>query len=201
MFVVYQTWVISMLRRGSRLWRSAAVCQSGELWPTQFCPATAQSSLTPTAAGGRRLTVSPEHKVSIRKCCSSAFTVLFKLFLTTRSNTESHVEIPRNKRRLSGSHAHLLGDSPVEWIPFTYIRGLLDDDQTRPKKQNKTNVKLFSFYLPKWPYFLRINELILIMNIFLLYSFLHTQYVFIPSLISSSVVKSRKNKFGLDWCK
>lgn len=126
------------------------------------------------------------HQLSL--CCS-------------RSNTESHVEPPRNKRRLSGSHAHLLGDSPVEWIPFSCIRGLLDDDQTRPKKQNKTNFKLFSFYLPKWSYFLRISELILIMNIFLLYSFLHTQYVFIPSLISLNVVKSRKNTFGLDWCK
>ena len=53
-----QTWVSLMLRRGSRLWRSAAACRRGELWPILFCPATALIWLTLRADSGRRLTVS-----------------------------------------------------------------------------------------------------------------------------------------------
>lgn len=132
------------------------------------------------------------HQLSL--CCSS--------FSLRRGQTLSHMlRLPETK---DGCLAHTL----TYWVTHQWSESpsLTSEDcstmtKQDQKKQNKTNVKLFSFYLPKWPYFLRINKLILIMNIFLLYSFLHTQYVFIPSLISSNVVKSRKNTFGLDWCK
>lgn len=59
----FQTWVSLMLRRGSRLWRSAVACQRGELWPILFCPPTPLILLMLKAASGQRLTVSLRHKL------------------------------------------------------------------------------------------------------------------------------------------
>lgn len=47
-----------MLQRASRLWRSAVACQRGELWLIPSSEETVLISLTLTASGGQKLTVS-----------------------------------------------------------------------------------------------------------------------------------------------
>lgn len=144
--VVPQTWVISTLPRGSRLWRSAAVFQRGGLWPTQFSPATAQNSLTPTAAGGQRLMVSSEGKLA---CLGLSLIAFHSVHSAFRSNAGSHDETlwalwlscSLAVWLTKGVYPH----SPHQWIVRWW------QDGSRLKYQTK----LIFLYLPKFPTFYR----------------------------------------------
>lgn len=126
--VVSQTWVISMPRRESKPWRSAAVFQRGGLWPTQFCPATARISQASRAVGGQRPTVSSEDQLSVWKWRSSALAVMEGFSLGWGQSVSHTLRLVGTK---SGSLALTLTCSVTHQgskSPLTYISGLLDSN-------------------------------------------------------------------------